>query len=204
LTGFQQGGRFWENGEKEGRNRNMPHHSFGAYSNTSKGKGHPLMFGFPKEVEMLGDFPEGGGYPKGFLSWAFEKMGVTKPCDVLHLCSGSVKVGVRLDLRLSTRPSVVADCAATPFKAESFAFILADPPYSKEYARNLYQTESAYPQPYSIVMEACRILRPGGLLGLLHFQVPYFRKPMRLLGVWGVTQGIGYNIRAWSLLQKQP
>jgi xanthosine utilization system XapX-like protein len=26
---------------------------------------------------------------------------------------------------------------------------------------------------------------------------------MKLLGVWGVTTGSGYAIRAWSLLQKQ-
>lgn len=180
----------------------MTRHSFGAYSKTSKGKGHPIMFGKPKPAQLYVDFPEGGGYPKGFLEWAWEEMGVTDPSRVLHLCSGSLRTGVRLDIRLSTMPSVVGDCVATPFKDRSFDWIMADPPYSEEYANNLYGCQSAYPTPYKIVMEACRLLRPGGLLGLMHFQVPYFRKPMKLLGVYGITQGIGYNIRAWSLLRK--
>lgn len=43
----------------------------------------------------------------------------------------------------------------------------------------------------------------GGKVGLLHFQVPMTRKPLRVVGVWGVTTGAGYAIRAWTLAQKK-
>lgn len=160
------------------------------------------MYGYPSEAEMFGDFSDGGGYPQRFLHWAYEKMGVVNPAHVLHLCSGSMRSGVCVDVRKETTPTVVADCRQTPFRDASFGWILADPPYSEEYAHNLYKTKARYPKPFAIVREAARLLVPGGFLGLLHFQVPYFRKPMKLLGTWGITQGVGYNIRAWSLLQR--
>ena len=50
--------------------------------------------------------------------------------------------------------------------------------------------------------EAARLLRPGGRVGLLHFQVPMFHRPLRLVGVFGITTGLGYNIRAFTLLEK--
>jgi SAM-dependent methyltransferase len=147
-------------------------------------------------------FGDGGGYPKGFLRWAYESLGVTLADEVLHICSGSMRRGVCLDVRLGRSPTVVGDASNLPFRDESFRWAMADPPYSKEYARNLYGTESRYPRPGRIVREAMRVLRPGGRLGVLHFQVPMLVKPMRLVGVWGVTTGAGYAIRAWSVFEK--
>ena len=181
----------------------MSKHWFGAHGESSKGKGHPIMFGEPKPTVHFTDFSEGGGYPKGFLEWAYEIMGVHDPSIVLHLCSGSVITGVRVDIRPETSPDIVADCRRIPLKDKSFQFVLADPPYSQEYATNLYGTGDTYPKPFEICREACRLLKVGGKFGLLHFQVPMFRKPLKLLGVYGITQGLGYNIRAWSLFKKE-
>ena len=61
-------------------------HSFGPHGKTSKGRGHPLLFG-KSEAEYFDPFPDGGGYPKRFLSFAFEKLEVNDPDRVLHLCS---------------------------------------------------------------------------------------------------------------------
>ena len=55
-----------------------------------------------------------------------------------------------------------------------------------------------------ILKEAARLLKPGGRVGLLHFLVPLVRKPLRLVGVWGITTGAGYAIRAWTVLEKVP
>ena len=176
-------------------------HKFGAYGKSSKGKGHPIMFGF-KEAEYFGDFPEGGGYPKTFLAHAFRTLGVTDPSNVLHLCSGSLLGGVRVDIRPEKNPDIVADCRNVPLPDESFDWIMSDPPYSKEWAKNLYGTEDNYPEPGAILKEATRILRVGGRVGLLHFQVPMSRKPLKLVGVWGITTGAGYAIRAWSVFEK--
>lgn len=180
----------------------MNKHKFGPSGPTSKGKGHPIMFGYPKPSIMFTDFPDGGGYPKRFLEWAYDIMEVDNPNEVLHLCSGSVAHGITVDIRKEMNPTIVADCRNVPLPNESVNFILADPPYSEEYANNLYGTKDSYPKPGQILKEACRLLKPGGKFGILHFQVPMVRKPMKLLGVYGITTGCGYAIRAWSLFQK--
>jgi hypothetical protein len=160
------------------------------------------MFGFT-EAQHFGPFANGGGYPKGFLQHAFTTLGCTDPSQILHLCSGSMQTGIRVDIRAETRPTVVADCRQTPFADGSFRWIMADPPYAESYAENLYGTGARYPLPGAILKEAARLLSPGGRVGLLHFIVPVVRRPLRMIGVWGITTGAGYAIRAWTVLEKE-
>ena len=166
-----------------------------------RGSGHPIMFGM-KEADYFGDFPDGGGYPRRFLEKAFEIMGVTDPEKVLHVCSGSMKIGITVDMRPEMHPKIVADARSLPFAADTFQWIMTDPPYSQEYAENLYGTGDAYPNPHSLCDECLRVLKPGGYLGFMHHIVPKFHKPGRLLKVYTITQGVGYNVRAWSLFTK--
>ena len=180
----------------------MTTHWFGAKGKSSKGEGHPIMFSF-NESEYFGVFPDGGGFPKRFLKKAFQTLGVTDPDKVLHLCSGSVKKGITVDIRPEMKPTIIADCRNVPLPSNSVNWIIADPPYSKDYATNLYKTGKDYPKPGEILKEASRLLKKGGRVGILHFQVPMFRKPLKLLGVYGITTGLGYAIRAWSVYEKQ-
>src|SRR4051812_36140049 len=129
-------------------------HKFGAGVGSggkrSPGKGHPIMYGRPQPVVHFQDFPDGGGYPRGFIEWALGEMKCEDPSRVLHLCSGSVTTGTRVDVRSDTTPDIVADCRAVPLDDASVDYILADPPYSVEYARDLYGTEANYPRPRQI------------------------------------------------------
>jgi len=168
----------------------------------SGGNGHPVMFGDPLPTRHFEDFPEGGGYPKRFVEFALHELGCTDPAAVLHLCSGSMLTGVRVDVRAEKRPDVVADARAVPFRDESFDWVMVDPPYAESYAENLYGTGGRYPTPGELLSEAARLLRPGGRVGLLHFIVPMVRRPLRIVRVYGVTTGCGYAIRAWTLLEK--
>jgi SAM-dependent methyltransferase len=166
-----------------------------------QGNGHPLLFGFQPSLDFV-PHPDGGGYPIGFLERAYATLGVTDPDKVLHLCSGSMRRGVRVDIRPEMEPDIVADCRDVPLPDESFDWIMADPPYSEQYATNLYGTGGDYPKPGQILREASRLLRPGGMVGLLHFQVGMSRPPLELVKVYGVTTGMGYAIRAWSVYRK--
>jgi hypothetical protein len=162
------------------------------------------MFRLDQVVE-LEDFAEGGGFPSGFLAGvAYPTLGVTDPARVLHVCSGSVRAPFTVDRRASVRPAVVADARALPFLAGSFEWVIADPPYDREFAKAMYGiTARQYPTPGGIVAEALRVLRPGGRVGLLHYMVPpYVTSTARLVGVWGITIGPGSTIRAWSVLEK--
>lgn len=190
----------------------IPNSNFGKASNrhwfgpnageNAKGRGHPIMFGFDT-AQDFGPFPDGGGYPIHFLNKAYDTLGVTNPDQVLHLCSGSMKRGITVDIRAETNPTIVADARHTPLDDNTFDWIMIDPPYSKEYAKNLYGTEAVYPTNGELLREATRLLKPNGRVGLLHFQVPMFRKPLKLISVYGITTGLGYNIRAWTVLEKQ-
>jgi len=178
-------------------------HTFGPNAGTAaRGRGHPVMFG-SNASEDFGYFPDGGGYPLRFLTKAYQWLGVTDPDLVLHLCSGSMQRGITVDIRPEMNPDVVCDARNTPFDDESFDWIMIDPPYSEEYAGNLYGTAEHYPKPGQLLKEASRLLRPGGRVGLLHFQVPMFRHPLRLVEVRGITTGLGFNIRAFTILEKE-
>ena len=176
--------------------------SFKSADRRQKGAGHPVMFGLP-EAEFFGPFPDGGGYPIHFLHKAFQIMGVANPQQVLHVCSGSMKIGIRVDIRPEMRPTIVADVRCLPFADNSFWWIMADPPYSREYAENLYGTGAAYPDPHRLAAECLRVLRPGGFLGFMHHMVPKFSRPGRIFKVYTITQGPGYNVRAWTLFTKE-
>lgn len=177
-------------------------HSFGTYSSSSKGEGHPIMYGSPQPVIWFDAFPDGGGYPKRFMEWAHREMECDDPGGVLHLCSGSVRIGVTVDIRAEVNPQIVADARQVPLPDESFNWIMIDPPYSETYANNLYGTGTTYPKPGELLKEAARLCRTGGLIGLLHFIVPVTRRPLKIRKVYGITTGNGTAIRAWTLLEK--
>lgn len=71
-----------------------------------------------------------------------------------------------------------------------------------EYAETLYGT--GYPRPSHLLAEAARVLEPGGRVGFLHFLVP---KPgsalLTIERIWGVSQGCGYRIRAFTVLRRR-
>lgn len=148
--------------------------------------------------------PVWGTFPRGFLSWCYRRLEVVTSRDVLHMCSGALTRemgGVRVDLRPDARPDVVADARALPFRDGEFRAALIDPPWSLEYARDLYGTD--YPRPSHLLREACRVVRPLGLFAIVHFLVPNPPPGAEIVDVTGVTQGCGYRIRAFVRYRKR-
>lgn len=152
----------------------------------------------------LASWPDGGGYPVGFLTLAYRLMGVYDVDAVLHVCSGSVQAKFTLDVRPAVRPAVVGDARHLPFLDESFDFVLADPPYDVRFSKEMYGISARkHPTPAGIAREAWRVLRPGGTFGLVHYQVPIFSaREYTLVAVYGMHGGPGTQIRAFTVLRK--
>lgn len=143
-----------------------------------------------------------GAYPKDFIRWACKMMRCNRQ-EVVHLCSGSLPKGegaLRVDIRPETEPDLVADCRALPIESDTAAAVLLDPPYTVEYAKDLYATE--YPRPSALLAEACRIARPGAPIGFLHFLVALPPAGASIESVHGVTTGPNYRIRAFTIFRK--
>jgi len=105
-----------------------------------------------------------------------------------------------VDIRAAAVPDVVADGRTLPFRDRVFDAVMIDPPYTTEYAADLYGTE--YPRPSHLLSEAARVVKPCGRVGILHFLVPMPPPGCRLVDVRGVTTGCGYRIRAFTVFER--
>lgn len=104
-------------------------------------------------------------------------------------------------MRPQARPSVVARGEALPFIDGAFRAVLIDPPYTEEYARNLYRSE--FPRPAHLLREAARVVKPGGRIGLLHIAVPITPPGCDFVTSFGVVPGPGFRIRAFTVYERQ-
>jgi hypothetical protein len=145
-----------------------------------------------------------GRYPNGFLAHVLKTrlLGDVARDEVLHVCSGTLSASERwtVDLRPEAQPTVQASGTALPFRDGSFAAVMLDPPYSDEYARNLYRVEN--PRPSWLLKEAARVVRPGGRVGMLHVAIPFSPPDCHLVNVWGISTGVGFRIRAFTVYEK--
>lgn len=163
--------------------------------------GHPALFAMRPALE-LDPFPEGGGYPIGFVEAAAALMGADLH-DIVHLCSGSVRGGrLTIDYRRAAGADVVADARWLPLRPGSVRAVLIDPPYSPEYAETLWGTGKVYPTPSVMLRECAEVLAPGGTVGLLHHLTPAAQPGLVRVGCWGVTTGPDYRIRALTIFRR--
>jgi len=145
-----------------------------------------------------------GQFPSGFLRDVvrLELLGAVHRDEILHVCSGALGPVERwtVDMRPAARSSVIARGEALPFIDASFRAVMIDPPYTEEYARNLYRSES--PRPAHLLREAARVVRPGGRIGLLHIAVPITPDGCEFVTSFGVVPGPGFRIRAFTIYQR--
>ena len=143
-----------------------------------------------------------GRFPQGFLAWVLRKDFLrAERNDVLHVCSGALRERLAIDLRPEVKPAVVANGESLPFRNDSVAAVLMDPPYSDEYARNLYGTKN--PRPSRLLREAARVVRPQGRIAMVHVAVPMTPPGCSMVECVGVTTGAGFRIRALTIYEKE-
>lgn len=135
-----------------------------------------------------------GAYPNGFMNW-IKKMGWHEG-KICHLCSGPIEDpgSFRVDIKPEVKPDLVADARKTGLKAKSFDVVMIDPPYSRELAEKLYDTEKYYSSINMFTKEAARICKIGGLVITLSYEIPKRVHNSEFIAVCGIytTPPIGY------------
>ena len=113
-----------------------------------------------------------GCYPLGFERRIPELLGTT---NFIHLFSGMAKTGYRVDIKEELSPDLVADVHdLSMIDDESFDGGMADPPYTPEFAKNLYNTP--YPKWSVWTRELVRVVKKGGKIGIMqNYVVPRLR-----------------------------
>ena len=87
--------------------------------------------------------------------------------NYVHFFAGTAETGYRIDIKPELNPDLVADVHGIPWlESGSFDGGMADPPYTKEFAKNLYNTE--YPRWKEWTRELVRLVKPGGRIGIMH------------------------------------
>lgn len=145
-----------------------------------------------------------GQYPPTFLPRVLAMFPTILPEAILHCPSGTVKgPGVTVDKvrDMNRHPQIVASADALPFADGYFDLYLADPPYSDEDAKQ-YGTGHF---PFTgFLKEAYRVLRPGGILGILHLWVPSLSsKQWKIRGLVAVVPGYCKRTRMFTLARKR-
>ena len=141
------------------------------------------------EASHFGPMEQNGGYPRGLLDWLYPLMGVEDPDSVVHLCSGSIKRGVTVDIRPEMEPRIVSDCRDTKITANTVRWVVADPPPMPIYNEIIYGIPSKFPKSEEILTEAHRILVPGGKVAILCFAQPDAGPGYRLIGIYALLLG---------------
>lgn len=126
-----------------------------------------------------------GAFPKGFLDWV-KKMGWING-NICHLCSGRVTgEGFRVDIRPEMSPDLIADARNTGLPDENFTSVVIDPPYSEDLAHKLYGTREHYASINQFVKEGVRLIKEGGTVVTLSYEIPKIPKTCELVAVWGI------------------
>lgn len=159
-----------------------------------------------------------GAYPAGFLSRARDLLGVGINDQVLHVCSGKVRdypfkgVGqydVTMDLDDQLRPNFLADASLPASYARAIQecpqiqAVLADPPYTPEFATRYRPGPEFYVGADAIVRNSIDILPIGGRVGILSLGWPrYPKKFARQIAVVAVYVGNGNLGRTFAVYER--
>lgn len=178
----------------DGTNGSWPSHS-------AAPRRPPLLFLCEDLNDLEDPPPVFGMYPRQLIGKVLPWLRCERR-EVLHVCSGALPKGegIRVDIRASARPDIIADGRALPLRDGSVAAVMLDPPYTEAYARDLYGTD--YPRPSHLLREAARVVRPGGRICIVHYITPNPPGGTRLVKVLAASTSFGFPIRAVTIYER--
>jgi hypothetical protein len=153
-----------------------------------------------------------GAYPAGFLQRARDLLSVGDLDQVLHVCGGRVrdypyrgfgKYDITMDMDANLQPDLLQDAGLKSSydlaieRHPQIQGILADPPYSREFANQYPPGAEFFPEANQIVRHSISILPIGGRVGILSLGWPrYPKNQARQIAIIGVVIGNG-NLGRW-------
>lgn len=120
----------------------------------------------------------------------------------LHMFSGSADFGITTDSRADTGAFIVSKFDALPINAESVDHVIADPPYADHYQK---EWGGDLPKPKHILKEAVRLVKPGGLIGILHIIIiPAYKEfGVKRVALHPILAGPNNAIRVFNIFRKE-
>lgn len=82
--------------------------------------------------------------------------------------SGSSEIGDTTDIREETGADIIAPYDNLPIADNTYDMVIADPPYTVGFSQEWVSTLKDVPKPKRILGEASRVVKPGGLILILH------------------------------------
>ena len=147
-----------------------------------------------------------GAFPRGLITRVKRRWWGN---NRLWMFSGGYKANgdITVDIKKDQKPKTVANCETLPFRNNSFDFVFADPPYSKEESMELYNLP--YVNIIKTINEMVRVCKPGGNILFLHRLIPEvfpgmnLHKETTIEGIVGIFTIAGMsNIRALTVRRK--
>ena len=127
--------------------------------------------------------------------------------NVLEAFAGtcSIKGAITTDFREETGCDYPAPYDNLPFPGNHFDYFVADPPYTKGFAREWTDLEAEIPRPKYVLREAARVVRPGGLIFILHvIIIPAYKIfGVKRVALHPILAGPNNAIRVLNVLEKQ-
>ena len=120
----------------------------------------------------------------------------------LHMFSGSSEFGITTDFRSETGAIIVADYTSLPIGDGTCSNVLADPPYADHWQG---QWHGDLPKPKYILKEASRVVKAGGLIGILHIIiVPAYKElGVKRIALHPILTGPNNAIRVFNVFRKE-
>lgn len=123
--------------------------------------------------------------------------------DTLHMFAGSCDFGISTDLRPETGANIVGDFHSLPSMVGNNRFenVLADPPYADHWQN---QWHGELPKPKHILGVASEVVRPGGLIGILHIIVipAYQCYGVERIAIHPILSGPNNAMRCFNVFRK--